>query len=61
MADPVFQQAYETVRKSCSTEVWNLLSARQITELVYQEMRRIDAGLTGRTVPPGPTGSTDEA
>jgi hypothetical protein len=60
MADPVFQQAFETVRKSCSVEVWDMLSARQITELVYQEMRRIDAGLAGEAAPPGSTASGDE-
>jgi hypothetical protein len=61
MADPVFQQAFETVRKSCSTEVWDMLSARQITELVYQEMRRIDARLSGPAEPPGSTTAADDS
>jgi hypothetical protein len=52
MADPVFLQAFESARRSCSADIWNLLSARQITELVYQEMRRIDAGLTKLSEPP---------
>ena len=51
MPDPVFQQAFDAVRKSCPVEVWDMLSSRQITELVYQEMRRIDAN----QAKPGPT------
>ncbi|MGD0431527.1 MAG: hypothetical protein ABSA58_10585 [Acetobacteraceae bacterium] len=43
MTDTVFQQAFEAAQKSCSVEVWDMLTSRQITELVYQEMRRIDA------------------
>jgi hypothetical protein len=52
MADPVFLQAFEAARRSCATDVWDLLSARQITELVYQEMRRIDADLAKPSGPP---------
>jgi hypothetical protein len=44
MSDPVFQQAFETVRKSWSNEAWSNLTPRQITELIYREIRRIDAG-----------------
>jgi hypothetical protein len=43
MTDPVFQQAYETVRKSWSDEAWKTLTPRQITEAIYEEIRRIDA------------------
>jgi hypothetical protein len=43
MTDPVFLQAFETVRRSCSDDVWIMLTPRQITEAIYQEMRRIDA------------------
>ena len=43
MADPVFMQAYETVRRSYSDEAWNALTPRQITDAIYQEIRRIDA------------------
>jgi hypothetical protein len=42
MPDPVFQQAYETVRRSCSDEAWMALTPREITDLIYQEIRRID-------------------
>jgi len=43
MADPVFLQAYETVRRSYSDQAWNALTPRQITDALYQEIRRIDA------------------
>jgi hypothetical protein len=43
MSDPVFQQAFETVRKSWSDEAWITLTPRQITEAIYREIRRIDA------------------
>jgi hypothetical protein len=48
MTEPVFQQAFETVRKSYSDEAWNGLTPRQITEAIYQEIRRIDADLATR-------------
>jgi hypothetical protein len=44
MSDPVFQQAFETVRNSWSNEAWSMLTPRQITEAIYREIRRIDAG-----------------
>jgi hypothetical protein len=44
MTDPVFQQAYLTVRRSCSDEEWAALTPRQITDAIYREIRRIDAG-----------------
>jgi hypothetical protein len=43
MPDPVFQQAYETVRRSCSDEAWIALTPQEITAMIYQEIRRIDA------------------
>lgn len=43
MTEPVFQQAFEIVRKSYSDEAWSALTPRQITEAIYQEIRRIDA------------------
>jgi hypothetical protein len=43
MPDPVFQQAYDTVRRSCSDGAWLALTPREITTLIYQEIRRIDA------------------
>ena len=43
MTDPIFQQAYEAVRMTFSGDSWNALSPRQITEAIYQEIRRIDA------------------
>jgi hypothetical protein len=44
MTDPVFQQAYATVRRSCSDEEWAALTPRQIADAIYREIRRIDAG-----------------
>jgi hypothetical protein len=55
MTDPVFQQAFENVRKSFSDEAWNALTPRQITEAIYQEIRRIDAqivAMRGTVAPP---------
>ena len=43
MTDPVFLQAYATVRRSFSDEQWAALTPRQITDAIYREMRRIDA------------------
>ena len=43
VTDPVFQQAFETVRKSYSDEAWNALTPRQISDAIYREIRRIDA------------------
>jgi hypothetical protein len=43
MTDPVFQQAYDSIRRSHSDEAWYGLTPRQITEAIYREMRRIDA------------------
>jgi hypothetical protein len=43
VTDPVFQQAFEAVRKSYSDEAWNALTPRQITDAIYREIRRIDA------------------
>ena len=47
MTDPIFQQAYEAVRMTFSGDAWNALSPRQITEAIYQEIRRIDAARAG--------------
>jgi hypothetical protein len=52
MSDPVFQQAFETVRKSWSNEAWGTLTPRQVTELIYREIRRIDAGTLSREARP---------
>lgn len=43
MTDPVFQQAYETVRASYTGDAWAALTPRQITEAIYREIRRLDA------------------
>lgn len=43
MTDPVFQEAYDNVRRFHSKEGWSALTPRQITEAIYQEIRRIDA------------------
>ena len=57
VTDPVFQQAFEAVRKSYSDEAWNALTPRQITDAIYREIRRIDAETAAQTAPsaPGPT------
>ena len=60
MTDPVFQQAYETIRNSHSDEAWNALTPRQITELIYQEIRRIDALIAARDPPFGATPLNDK-
>jgi hypothetical protein len=60
MTDPVFQQAYSTVRRSCSDEEWAALTPRQITDAIYREIRRIDTGMAvdaAQTVAPGKAGS----
>jgi hypothetical protein len=57
VTDPVFQQAFETVRKSWSDEAWNALTPRQITDAIYREIRRIDA----ETAAPAATSATDPA
>jgi hypothetical protein len=54
MTDPVFQKAYENVRNSYSYEAWNALTPREITEAIYQEIRRIDAA-SHMTEPPPAT------
>jgi hypothetical protein len=54
MTDSVFQQAYEAVRKSYSDQAWNVLTPRQITEAIYQEIRRIDAQLARSGAPNRP-------
>jgi hypothetical protein len=55
MTDPVFQQAYETVRHSFTGEAWGALTPQQIAEAIYQEIRRIDAKMTGTGGPVLPT------
>ncbi len=45
MTDPVFQKAYDTVRKTYNGEAWGALTPREITEAIYREIRRIDADL----------------
>jgi hypothetical protein len=54
MTDPVFQQAFENVRKSCSDEAWNAMTPRQITDAIYQEIKRIDTLLVERAERPPP-------
>ena len=46
MTDPVFHQAYETVRARYTDEAWSALTPRQITEAIYRE-RRGHGGHTG--------------
>jgi len=48
MSDHIFQQAYDRVRHRLSEDAWLALSPRQVTEAIYQEMRRIDAEIIRR-------------
>jgi hypothetical protein len=43
MSEGVFQQAYDRVRKRFTLDAWLALDPRQVTELIYAEMRQIDA------------------
>ena len=43
MCDGIFQIAYDCVRARIGSEAWLTLSPQQITDTIYQEMRRIDA------------------
>jgi hypothetical protein len=60
LTDPVFQQAYEAVRRSYSDEAWHALTPRQITEAIYLEIRRIDAIAARQNTPPCDPSSRDE-
>ena len=42
MSDQVFEDAYTRVRGCYSDEAWFGLSPREVTNLIYREMRRID-------------------
>ena len=44
MTDPVFHEAYETVRARYTSESWAALTPRQIANEIYREIRSIDAG-----------------
>ena len=55
MTDPIFQQAYEVVRMTFPGDAWNALSPRQITQAIYQEIRRIDAARARAGTPPPAT------
>jgi len=53
MSDQVFLDAYARVRGSHSDEAWFSLSPREITNLIYREMRRIDlARAAAEALPP---------
>ena len=43
MSDQVFQNAYVRVRGRYGNQAWFALSPREITDLIYSEIRRIDA------------------
>jgi hypothetical protein len=43
MSDGSFQVAYARVRGRFTEEAWIALSPRQITDLIYREIRQIDA------------------
>jgi hypothetical protein len=42
MRDPTFQDAYARVRGRYADQVWLSLPPREITNLIYREMREID-------------------
>jgi len=52
MSDLIFQDAYARVRSRYSNQDWVTLSPREVTTLIYQEMREIDLSRT--------TGATSE-
>jgi len=52
MSDLIFQDAYARVRSRYSNQDWVALSPREVTTLIYQEMREIDLSRT--------TGATSE-
>ena len=54
MTDPVFQMAYEEVRRTYSPDAWVSLTPRQITEAIYREIRRIDAEMAMEAARPEP-------
>jgi len=52
MRDPVFQRAYDAVRRAYTDTEWGALTPRQITEAIYDEIRRIDRGDADGPPPP---------
>ncbi len=42
MSDSIFQSAYARVRDRHPDQAWFALSPREITDLIYREMRVID-------------------
>jgi hypothetical protein len=42
MRDPTFQDAYARVRSRYNDQDWLNLPPREITDLIYREMREID-------------------
>jgi len=42
MRDPTFQDAYARVRGRYNDQDWLILPPREITNLIYREMREID-------------------
>ena len=42
MRDPTFQDAYTRVRSRYNDQDWLTLPPREITDLIYREMREID-------------------
>jgi hypothetical protein len=51
MGNDVFQEAYDRVRERFTTEAWLTLDPRQITQIIYAEMRRIDAERQSASTP----------
>ena len=61
MGNGVFQEAYDRVRKRFTTEAWLALDPRQITDIIYAEMRRIDAERRSASNPSVDCGSGNDS
>jgi hypothetical protein len=53
-----FQQAYEAVVARYSREEWAAFRPSDITQMIYEEMRRLDAEAVGVTIAVQPEGRT---
>jgi hypothetical protein len=50
MSDSIFQDAYARVRSRHTNQGWFALAPREITEMIYREIRLIDAERAGTSV-----------
>jgi hypothetical protein len=49
MSDQIFEDAYSRVRERRDDQAWFALSPREITDLIYLEIRLIDRERVART------------